>query len=91
MFYFWGPESFFLDVRGFRRDPKAKGGQECPPHARRRGRHAPPPETCDLVFYVPSFQLAKYSSCSGVNRSILMPIDSSFSLATRLSSSAGTV
>lgn len=41
--------------------------------------------------YVPSFQLAKYSSCSEVRRSILMPMDSSFSLATRLSKSTGTV
>jgi hypothetical protein len=41
-------------------------------------------------FYVPSFHPAKYSSCSGVSRSILIPIDSSFSLATRLSSSSGT-
>jgi len=40
--------------------------------------------------YVPSLQPARYSSCSGVRRSILMPIDSSFSLATRLSSSSGT-
>jgi hypothetical protein len=41
--------------------------------------------------YVPSFQLAKYSSCSEVRRSILMPSDSSLSLATRLSRSTGTV
>ena len=40
--------------------------------------------------YVPSDQPARYSSCSGDRRSILMPIDSSFSLATRLSSSSGT-
>jgi hypothetical protein len=40
--------------------------------------------------YVPSDQLARYSSCSGVSRSILMLIDSSFSLATHLSSSSGT-
>ena len=40
--------------------------------------------------YVPSFQPARYSSCSGVSLSILMLIDSSFSLATRLSSSSGT-
>ncbi len=40
--------------------------------------------------YVPSDHPARYSSCSGVSRSILIPIDSSFSLATRLSSSSGT-
>ena len=43
------------------------------------------------VLFVPTFQLARYSSCSGVRRSILMPSDSSLSLATRLSSSTGTV
>jgi hypothetical protein len=42
-------------------------------------------------FYVPSLQPARYSSCSGVRRSILIPMDSSFSLATRLSSSSGTL
>jgi hypothetical protein len=41
--------------------------------------------------YVPSLHPARYSSCSGLNRSILIPIDSSFSLATRLSSSSGTL
>ena len=41
--------------------------------------------------YVPSDHPARYSSCSGDRRSILMPIDSSFSLATRLSSSSGTL
>ena len=41
--------------------------------------------------YVPSLQPARYSSCSGVSRSILIPMDSSFSLATRLSSSSGTL
>ena len=46
--------------------------------------------TTDSWFYVPSDQLARYSSCSGVKRSILMPSDSSLSLATRLSSSSGT-
>jgi hypothetical protein len=41
--------------------------------------------------YVPSDQPARYSSCSGVSLSILMAMDSSFSLATRLSSSSGTL
>src|SRR5438552_14274043 len=41
--------------------------------------------------YVPSLHPAKYSSCSGVSLSILMPIDSSFSRATRLSRSSGTL
>ncbi len=41
--------------------------------------------------YVPSDQPARYSSCSGVSLSILMPTDSSFSLATRLSRSSGTL
>src|SRR5579862_9765539 len=41
--------------------------------------------------YVPSLQPARYSSCSGVSLSILMLIDSSFNLATRLSSSSGTL
>src|SRR6185312_1309041 len=41
--------------------------------------------------YVPSDHPAKYSSCSGVRRSILIPMDSSFSFATRLSSSSGTL
>src|SRR5581483_6853548 len=40
--------------------------------------------------YVPSDHPARYSSCSGVSLSILMPMDSSFSFATRLSSSSGT-
>ena len=40
--------------------------------------------------YVPSDQLDKYRSCSGVSRSIFTPIDSSFILATCLSSSSGT-
>jgi hypothetical protein len=47
-------------------------------------------KTAYAAGYVPSDQPAKYSSCSGVSRSILIPIDSSFSLATRLSSSSGT-
>jgi hypothetical protein len=41
--------------------------------------------------YVPSLHPARYSSCSGVRRSILIPMDSSFSRATRLSSSSGTL
>ena len=51
------------------------------------GRPSPTP---DSRFYVPSDQLARYSSCSGVRRSILMPMDSSFMRATRLSKSSGT-
>jgi hypothetical protein len=63
-------------------------GQECPLHTIKvkssgRGR---PLYTC----YVPSLHPAKYSSCSGVSRSILIAIDSSFNLATRLSRSSGT-
>ena len=42
-------------------------------------------------YYVPSLHPARYSSCSGVRRSILIPIDSSFNLATRLSRSSGTL
>jgi len=42
-------------------------------------------------FYVPSLHPARYSSCSGVRRSILIPIDSSFNLATRRSRSSGTL
>ena len=65
-----------------------------------QGRLAPPLHqlatrnqqlTTNNCSYVPSFQLARYSSCSGVRRSILMPMDSSFSLATRLSRSTGTM
>src|SRR5450755_139379 len=57
-----------------------------------KGGIAAAPLTTDHypLVYVPSDQLARYSSCSRVRRSILMPIDSSFSLATRLSSSSGT-
>jgi hypothetical protein len=52
-----------------------------------RGAEAPLFHNCS---YVPSLQPARYSSCSGVSLSILMLIDSSLSLATRLSSSSGT-
>ena len=58
-----------------------KAGQQTPPRER--------PTTNDRR-YVPSDHPARYSSCSGVSRSILIPIDSSFSLATLLSSSSGT-
>src|SRR5438128_2035415 len=62
--------------------------------AKQKGRLAPPLLTTDdwqlRTAYVPSFHPAKYSSCSGVSLSILIPIDSSFNLATRLSNSSGT-
>src|SRR5258708_20180717 len=55
------------------------------------GRHF---AKCQLLFpdccYVPSSQLARYSSSSGVSRSILTPMDSSFTRATFLSTSSGT-
>ncbi len=53
-----------------------------------RGAEAP---LFHKFLYVPSLHPARYSSCSGVSRSILIPMDSSFSLATRLSSSSGTL
>src|SRR5712692_10635901 len=56
----------------------------------RRGGRASTP-VAPQESYVPSDQLARYSSCSEVKRSILMPSDSSLSLATRLSRSTGTV
>src|SRR5579872_509742 len=40
--------------------------------------------------YVPSDQLARYCSCSGVSLSMATPIDSSFMRATFLSRSSGT-
>src|ERR1019366_785299 len=40
--------------------------------------------------YVPSDQLDRYRSCSGVSRSIFTPMDSSFMRATCLSRSSGT-
>jgi hypothetical protein len=83
---------------------KTCGYLRSPLKPKRKGRLAPPLFACRLErrpdgasvtavrsSYVPSFQLAKYSSCSEVSRSILMPSDSSLSLATRLSRSAGTV
>gem|GEM_PF-5550909 len=49
-------------------------------------------KTCHWeLIYVPSLHPARYSSCSGVSLSILMPTDSSLSLATRLSRSSGTL
>jgi hypothetical protein len=69
----------------------------CPSHikAARNYRAAGQPRRLPLQVangccYVPSFQPARYSSCSGVSLSILMLIDSSFSFATRLSRSSGT-
>ncbi len=60
-----------------------------------KGRLTPPRERPNANdqrpnSYVPSLQPARYSSCSGVSLSILIPMDSSFSLATRLSRSSGT-
>ncbi len=51
--------------------------------------HVAPPTANDRS-YVPSLHPARYSSCSGVSLSILIPMDSSFNFATRLSKSAGT-
>jgi hypothetical protein len=60
-------------------------------HTNKNGAaRAAPPKTSHCL-YVPSLHPARYSSCSGVSRSILMPIDSSFNFATRLSSSSGTL
>ena len=64
-------------------------GQECPSHTT-EARASDKNVRATRANYVPSDQPARYSSCSGVRRSILMPMDSSFSLATRLSSSSGT-
>ena len=65
-----------------------KGAAHAAPlsHAKVRGRVAR-----GHTNYVPSDHPARYSSCSGVSLSILMPTDSSFSLATRLSRSSGTL
>src|SRR6202790_5507480 len=63
-------------------------GRLAPPRVRAKSRGRRRPRHTN---YVPSDHPAKYSSCSGVSRSILMPIDSSFSFATRLSSSSGTL
>ena len=75
--------SLVLAAEGHGLRPSKRGGLRRPANDKR-------PMTNDCS-YVPSLQPAKYSSCSGVRRSILMPIDSSFSFATRLSSSSGTL
>ena len=62
--------------------PKAKGTAEAAPVGNLL--------IASCCLYVPSLHPARYSSCSGVKRSIFIPMDSSFSLATRLSSSSGT-
>src|ERR1019366_6773540 len=71
---------------------RRKRGQEIA--QKKTGRLAPPRLAEYLLLgsgpYGPSLPPARCSSCSGVSRSILIPIDSSFSFATRLSSSSGT-
>src|SRR5271169_6090266 len=65
-----------------------QSGAACAAPLQSQKQRARAPALHDL--YVPSLQPAKYSSWSGVSRSILIPMDSSFSLATRLSRSSGT-
>src|SRR6202035_170535 len=76
-----GTRHLFMQAAG----GKNKNGRLAPPRSKTDHRSLAT-DHC----YVPSLHPAKYSSCSGVSRSILIPTDSSFSLATRLSSSSGT-
>ncbi len=78
------PSAFFSVPPCFRGEDKS--GRLSPPRRGIRGRGHP-----RHANYVPSLHPARYSSCSGVSLSILMPMDSSFSFATRRSSSSGTL
>src|SRR4029077_18053019 len=85
------PQTLYRESGEF---PERRENQSGPKRPGRRVDEASAPTWillgAEYCSYVPSFQPARYSSCSGVSLSILMLIDSSFSFATRLSSSSGT-